>query len=52
LYSDDARKTEEGANAAAKTAIAPHDKHRERRQTSASIGEHRQAPTERPHCEW
>ena len=47
LYSDGARKTEEGGNATAKTAIAPHDKHRERRQTSASIDEHRQAPIER-----
>lgn len=39
LYSDGARKTEEDANATAKTAIVPHDKRRERRQTSAGIGE-------------
>lgn len=45
LYSDDTRKTEEDGNAAAKTAIAPHGKHRERRQTSANIGEHRRAST-------
>lgn len=42
------RKTEEDGNATAKTAIAPHSKHRERRRTSTSIDGHQQAPTERP----
>ena len=41
MYSDGARKTEEDTYATAKTAIAPHDKHRERRQTSANISKRR-----------